>query len=40
VKKISKTAPGVIVLMIALAVVCMKSFNAAMANPVDKLRNE
>lgn len=33
-------APGVIVLMIALAVVSMKSFNAAMANPVDKLRNE
>jgi ABC-type antimicrobial peptide transport system permease subunit len=33
-------APGVIVLAIALAVVCMKSFNAAMANPVDKLRNE
>jgi putative ABC transport system permease protein len=32
--------PGVIVLAIALAVVCMKSFNAAMANPVDKLRNE
>jgi len=32
--------PGVIVLMIALAVVCIKSFNAAMANPVDKLRNE
>lgn len=33
-------APGVIVLAIALAVVCMKSFNAAAANPVDKLRNE
>jgi ABC-type antimicrobial peptide transport system permease subunit len=33
-------APGVIVLAIALAVVCMKSFNAAIANPVDKLRNE
>jgi putative ABC transport system permease protein len=33
-------APGVMVLVIALAVVCMKSFNAAMANPVDKLRNE
>ena len=33
-------ALGVIVLAIALAVVCMKSFNAAMANPVDKLRNE
>jgi ABC-type antimicrobial peptide transport system permease subunit len=33
-------APGVIVLAIALAVVCMKSFEAAMANPVDKLRNE
>jgi putative ABC transport system permease protein len=32
--------PGVIVLAIALAVVCMKSFNAAIANPVDKLRNE
>jgi putative ABC transport system permease protein len=32
--------PGVMVLAIALAVVCMKSFNAAMANPVDKLRNE
>jgi ABC-type antimicrobial peptide transport system permease subunit len=32
--------PGVIVLLIALAVVCIKSFNAAMANPVDKLRNE
>jgi ABC-type antimicrobial peptide transport system permease subunit len=33
-------APGVIVLAIALTVVCMKSFNAAIANPVDKLRNE
>jgi putative ABC transport system permease protein len=33
-------APGVIVLVIALTVVCLKSFNAAMANPVDKLRNE
>jgi putative ABC transport system permease protein len=33
-------APGVIVLAIALAVVCMKSFYAAIANPVDKLRNE
>ena len=33
-------APGLIVLAIALAVVCMKSFNAAIANPVDKLRNE
>jgi putative ABC transport system permease protein len=33
-------APGMIVLTLALAVVCMKSFNAAMANPVDKLRNE
>jgi len=33
-------APGVIVLVIALAVVCMKSFSAALANPVDKLRNE
>ena len=33
-------APGVIVMMIAIAVVCMKSFSAAMANPVDKLRNE
>ncbi len=33
-------APGVIVLAIALAVVCMKSFNTAMANPVDTLRNE
>ncbi len=33
-------APGVLVLAIALAVVCMKSFNAAIANPVDKLRNE
>jgi putative ABC transport system permease protein len=33
-------APGVIVLAIALAVVCMKSFNAAIANPVDRLRNE
>ncbi|WP_276371834.1 ABC transporter permease [Chryseolinea sp. H1M3-3] len=33
-------APGAIVLAIALAVVCMKSFNAAIANPVDKLRNE
>jgi ABC-type antimicrobial peptide transport system permease subunit len=33
-------APGVIVLVIALTVVCMKSFNAAIANPVDKLRNE
>jgi putative ABC transport system permease protein len=32
--------PGVIVLAIALAVVCMKSFSAAVANPVDKLRNE
>lgn len=32
--------PGIVVLGIALAVVCMKSFNAAMANPVDKLRNE
>jgi ABC-type antimicrobial peptide transport system permease subunit len=32
--------PGVMVLAIALVVVCMKSFNAAMANPVDKLRNE
>ena len=32
--------PGVTVLAVALAVVCMKSFNAAMANPVDKLRNE
>ncbi len=26
--------------VIALAIVCMKSFYAAMANPVDKLRNE
>jgi putative ABC transport system permease protein len=33
-------APGVIVLAIALSVVCMKSFSAAIANPVDKLRNE
>ncbi|HEX8040847.1 MAG TPA: FtsX-like permease family protein [Chryseosolibacter sp.] len=33
-------APGVIVLAIALAVVCLKSFSATMANPVDKLRNE
>jgi putative ABC transport system permease protein len=33
-------APGVMVLAIALAVVCMKSFNAAIANPVDRLRNE
>jgi putative ABC transport system permease protein len=33
-------APGAIVLAIALAVVSMKSFNAAIANPVDKLRNE
>jgi putative ABC transport system permease protein len=33
-------APGVIVLAIALSVVCLKSFNAAVANPVDKLRNE
>lgn len=33
-------APGVIVLAIALTVVFMKSFNAAMANPVDQLRNE
>lgn len=33
-------APGAIVLAIALAVVCMKSFNAAIANPIDKLRNE
>jgi putative ABC transport system permease protein len=32
--------PGVIVLGIALSVVCIKSFNAAIANPVDKLRNE
>lgn len=32
--------PGLMVLTIALAVVGMKSFNAAMANPVDKLRNE
>lgn len=32
--------PGVVVLGISLAVVCMKSFNAAMANPVEKLRNE
>jgi ABC-type antimicrobial peptide transport system permease subunit len=32
--------PGVKVLAIALAVVCMKAFNAAMANPVDNLRNE
>jgi len=32
--------PGVMVLAIALVVVCMKSFDAAMANPVDKLRNE
>jgi putative ABC transport system permease protein len=32
--------PGVTVLAIALAVMCMKSFNAAMANPVDTLRNE
>lgn len=33
-------APGVMVLAIALAVVCLKSFNAAIANPVDQLRNE
>jgi putative ABC transport system permease protein len=33
-------APGVIVLTIALVVVGVKSFYAAMANPVDKLRNE
>jgi putative ABC transport system permease protein len=33
-------APGVIVLVIALAVVCMKSLSAAVANPVDRLRNE
>jgi len=33
-------ALGVIVLAITLAVVGMKSFNAAIANPVDKLRNE
>lgn len=33
-------APGVLVLAIALAVVCIKSFNAAIANPVDRLRNE
>ncbi|HYC84439.1 MAG TPA: ABC transporter permease [Chryseosolibacter sp.] len=33
-------APGVIVLSIALGVVFIKSFNAAMANPVNKLRNE
>lgn len=32
--------PGVMVLVLALAVVCMKSFNAAIANPIDKLRNE
>jgi putative ABC transport system permease protein len=32
--------PGVFVLALALAVVCVKSVNAAMANPVDKLRNE
>jgi putative ABC transport system permease protein len=32
--------PGLLVLAIALAVVCTKSFNAATANPVDKLRNE
>jgi putative ABC transport system permease protein len=32
--------PGVMVLALALVVVCMKSFNAALANPVDKLRNE
>ncbi|HTF16697.1 MAG TPA: ABC transporter permease [Chryseolinea sp.] len=32
--------PGVMVLALALAVVSMKSFNAAMANPVDKLRTE
>lgn len=33
-------APGVMVLAIAFAVVCLKSFNAAIANPVDQLRNE
>jgi ABC-type antimicrobial peptide transport system permease subunit len=32
--------PGVMVLALALAVISMKSFNAAMANPVDKLRTE
>ncbi|RAW02123.1 ABC transporter permease [Pseudochryseolinea flava] len=32
--------PGIMVLVIALGVVSMKSFNAAIANPVDKLRNE
>ncbi len=32
-------APGVTVLTIALAVVCLKSFNAAIANPVDKLKD-
>ena len=32
--------PGVMVLGIALVVVCVKSLNAALANPVDKLRNE
>lgn len=32
--------PGVIVLTIALTVVCVKSLNAAMTNPVEKLRNE
>lgn len=32
--------PGLIVLLIALTVVCAKSFNAAMANPVEKLKTE
>jgi putative ABC transport system permease protein len=32
--------PGAIVLVIALGVVCMKSFNAAVANPVESLRSE
>jgi hypothetical protein len=33
-------APGMIVLALALFVVGSKSFNAASANPVEKLKNE